>query len=521
VKYVLVVFLVLISSVSYAANQWKGVTSAKGLCTACTSSPPAWKDHPAMIAWWPFDDTGPPYVNMATASPCGSDCDLSQTGTIDEGGTDTAYLRQGTSYIQGQSGDMASCEIGTCQSLDRNFQSLAMGCWFDSDTALFGFNMMMGVRDVELDTRTYELATNNITNVRGVGCDGSGMPNLGVSGLSDTAVNSDFYVCSWEYENSLTRASYFNWNLNDSQTASSAGAINLKTSHGGLLNGPTADGVFFVFTDFTPINYGRADSCWVFDGYLDNDEACFLCSCGVDGVSGGCVCNGDTFANTGRNTTRCDSCTLPSSCQNAWPKHWNKLQWGDNNHDGALKLGCVGDSNTDDNFFPLSYGSVKACEHMKNNYVWDSRFAIANYGVSATTACSSAANHMDSQITSAIADGMDAVLIAFGTNDMKTVTCTSPQDTVNCLLAGYRRLEAVGITAYVATVPPRYDSGECNAGDNAAANVIIRNTFPSNRIVDFDTDFPSTLFASDGLHTEYDGNRRRGARTYSAMTAAN
>jgi len=83
----------------------------------------------------------------------------------------------------------------------------------------------------------------------------------------------------------------------------------------------TADGVTPATRFSLATNQGAADfyldDAFVYNGALSDEDFCRVCSCGVDGSA--CSCDGTAWADEGRNSASCGSCTLPNTCNEATP----------------------------------------------------------------------------------------------------------------------------------------------------------------------------------------------------------
>jgi hypothetical protein len=112
------------------------------------------------------------------------------------------------------------------------------------------------------------------------------------------------------------------------KSASGASTVRIgQWSGSGTLNNNTA-GTAATVADATTVRFtifggargtvaGNVDMCGWDATNLDDASLCKICSCGVDGSL--CTCSGTSFATTGRRTTDCGTCTLPSDCTASTP----------------------------------------------------------------------------------------------------------------------------------------------------------------------------------------------------------
>ena len=115
---------------------------------------------------------------------------------------------------------------------------------------------------------------------------------------------------------------------------------------------------------------------------------------------------------------------------------------------------------------------------------------------------------------------MDALIAAFGTNDLRT---SSNEE----IVAGYQQLIAAAapIKTFIATVPP-YTGSDAALYDATARvpqiNQLIRFTFPAWQVIDFDTGFTSEYFdyndsPGDGVHLNKSGQILRALRAWNVI----
>jgi lysophospholipase L1-like esterase len=203
--------------------------------------------------------------------------------------------------------------------------------------------------------------------------------------------------------------------------------------------------------------------------------------------------------------------TLASSC--LW----------DVNEDGRIVVACLGDSNTAP-FVGFWCESV-AAEHPDITFV--------NYAVPGARAIGGE-NDGRAQLARAVAGekgpAPDFVVLAFLTNDIGGVGAISAEEAVGRVEALVDEAGALGIPAFVATVPPRFlsrpeGSGTCAPNPGAtpiieAANVLLRERISPDWLIDFDSGFTCPEdYHLDGVHISVAGQEKRAARAAEILFA--
>ncbi len=197
----------------------------------------------------------------------------------------------------------------------------------------------------------------------------------------------------------------------------------------------------------------------------------------------------------------------------------HELVFGDNNGDGLLKLGCIGDSNT---FFQWTY-PASWCQ-VVDDAIYDERFVTSLHAGLGATAQDKPGVDNDAFffLQQAIAAGDDAAILAFGTND---VAFFDPSNVwagaLNVLLA-YLDLDeiaqAAGVTLYIGLTPPRLHPNT-PPGSVEAVNTLVQAAFPADRVIDFYGGFGATDLESDQIHLTLQAKIKRGRRAAEFLTA--
>lgn len=196
---------------------------------------------------------------------------------------------------------------------------------------------------------------------------------------------------------------------------------------------------------------------------------------------------------------------------------WDTGRLRDRDGDGRIRVVCLGDSNTES---PPGV-APSWCDRLggEGAALGDPRVRVVNRGLGGATARASA-----SVLPAAVPlryalenDAPDAVLLAFGTNDV--LAGEDPPAVAAALDAlALRALEA-GAEPFVALLPPvqppQRDANEAVQRVNA----LLRERWSAARILDFHTGFGPDLF-EDAVHLSDAGQRRRAALAAAALRRA-
>jgi len=181
--------------------------------------------------------------------------------------------------------------------------------------------------------------------------------------------------------------------------------------------------------------------------------------------------------------------------------------FADVNGDGVYRLACLGDSNT--------AAMSSWCERLVE-MIDDRAFDVVNVAVPGATVVSPN-RHFDSdatmQLEQVLADDVDAVLLAFGTNDR--IQGRTPARVVQAYLELDEVAAAAGLSYFLATTPPM--SGCVGEGCTLifATNALVRDAFPG-RVVEFFDGFTVEHF-SDNLHLNDLGQDMRAVRALEVL----
>jgi hypothetical protein len=186
--------------------------------------------------------------------------------------------------------------------------------------------------------------------------------------------------------------------------------------------------------------------------------------------------------------------------------------FADSNGDGVYRLGCVGDSNTAAPFA----GVMKWCEKLRD-LIDDPDFEIVNVAVAGATVVTPNLrfdSDATKQMVTAIDRQIDAVVLAFGTNDV------FQGRTNDEILAAYLYQQdvatAAGIEFFLATTPPISGCPSPSCPTITAGNALLRMNFP-DRVIEFFDGFTLGYFNPDGYHLNDTGQTLRAERAFTAL----
>lgn len=264
----------------------------------------------SFITIWSLDEaTGSTRV-ASSASSCGTagtDCNLTETGTVlfdpgpskQEGDGSARYNENGSNTL--------SCADVTCDELDfTSGGSFTAGCWiypqspetasdadiFDNESTNAGYSLDRGI-------------TNN--SVRCTVGDAGGAVTA-ESATNAVQTLDTWYHATCQYDNTANAIQVYvdgatsGSSATQDDIAADTAAFNLGRSVGG--SSPWS---------------GLLDECFVTSSVLTSAQICRICSCQIDGSL--CRCDPDSptaYSDSGRNTSECGSCSLPS-CNAAAP----------------------------------------------------------------------------------------------------------------------------------------------------------------------------------------------------------
>lgn len=196
----------------------------------------------------------------------------------------------------------------------------------------------------------------------------------------------------------------------------------------------------------------------------------------------------------------------------------HEIAFGDNNGDGLLTLGCVGDSNT---FFQWIY-PASWCQ-VVDDAIYDERFVTTLHAGLGATAQDKPTSTNDAYflLQQAIDAGDDAAILAFGTNDVAFFDPSNVWAGAWNVLLAYLDLDQIaqsaGVTLYIGLTPPRLHPST-PPGSVEAVNALVQAAFPPERVIDFYGGFGAGDLESDQIHLTLQGKIKRGRRAAEFLT---
>lgn len=268
--------------------------------TNADTSPANWSGD--FIAVWEMDEASS--ATRASTGTCTTDCALANTGSVTKD-TTSGHFAFGTGGAAADSAlsDNLSCAASTCDEIKLNAVGGATwGCYGYVPTDGEQGQMLSWTTAATRWNIQRTTANNNVTcQVREAG---------GTLRSANTALNTwvaadrVFAACTFDDANNELKA----YTANTAGTATSTSDIGNTTT--GNFQAAGGD------SGWT----GTVDTCFIEDHELSDTDLCRICSCGINGALGSCLCTGGgtAYTNSGLNASECGSCTLPS-CNKAHP----------------------------------------------------------------------------------------------------------------------------------------------------------------------------------------------------------
>ena len=183
----------------------------------------------------------------------------------------------------------------------------------------------------------------------------------------------------------------------------------------------------------------------------------------------------------------------------------------DLNHDGEVRIACLGDSNT-----ALVHSSYKWCE-LVQDAVRPRGWKTYNYGFTGTTITRTGRTMPDgtpiyaskwvARARTEVAP--DVAVLAYLTNDV--LIGVAPVIAVAALESEYDLLRHAGVRVLVALCPPFFPKEPDHSAEVAEINRRIVEAFPRADVVDFHDGMVAADYAPDGIHIKASGQEKRAA----------
>jgi len=194
---------------------------------------------------------------------------------------------------------------------------------------------------------------------------------------------------------------------------------------------------------------------------------------------------------------------------------WDDRRLRDRNGDGRIAIACLGDSNTQ----PLERGPRKWCEILADLAASRGWRVVNRAEGGATAVRFGSLITGDEQLEYALReDAVDAVILAYGTNDVRLPDATTERVMFN-YTSLWRRAYEAGVDVFAALTPPTRSNPPETLAAITHLNTLLQQTFPPSRVIDFFSGVAETDF-DDELHLGAAGQRQRAERAYAVLAAA-
>jgi lysophospholipase L1-like esterase len=189
----------------------------------------------------------------------------------------------------------------------------------------------------------------------------------------------------------------------------------------------------------------------------------------------------------------------------------------DLNHDGEVRIACLGDSNTQ-----LLHVPAKWCE-LVQDAVRERAWKTFNYGFTGTTITRTGRTLPDGTplyasmwIARARTEvAPDVAVLAYLTNDV--LIGVAPGIAVDALEYEYDLLRHHGLRVLVALCPPFFPKEADHSAAVAEINRRIVEAFPAVDVIDFHDGMVAADYGPDGIHIKGSGQEKRAAAALAAL----
>jgi alpha-tubulin suppressor-like RCC1 family protein/lysophospholipase L1-like esterase len=182
---------------------------------------------------------------------------------------------------------------------------------------------------------------------------------------------------------------------------------------------------------------------------------------------------------------------------------WDDGRIRDRDGDGQIRVACLGDSNT-----RRRRGGPRGWCGRLGDALPSDRWQVVNRGLGgATVATRASLRNAEGQLTYAIEnDAPDAVILAFGTNDL--LADVPSAEIVDAYRSHALRIYEAGALPFVALTPPVQPASHALNARVRELNGALRAAFAPERLIDFWSGFGAADF-TDALHLGDAGHERR------------
>jgi len=179
----------------------------------------------------------------------------------------------------------------------------------------------------------------------------------------------------------------------------------------------------------------------------------------------------------------------------------------DVNGDGVVRIGCLGDGNTAWQSTSRGWCELVIPALEKTNV---ERLNLAQTGATAAAGTPSGVEQVDR----AVAGNVDAVILAFGTEDLGSGK-KSPEEVVAAYQELAKKAEAAKILVFIGSIPSHPEAP--NDAATGRAGALLAKSFPE--VIDFASGFEKRDFDEDGTKLNWMGQVKRANRAYLFLVA--
>ncbi len=260
----------------------------------------------SFVAVYDCENSGNLGLNeTAVGMGCGTDCDLTNNNTVTQNTTDFVTGSASCDFASA-SDQFLDCAAATCEETLVAGPSHTFGCWArpdgePNDTEIMGNRFSGSAGGARMRSQGNEAIRSEMGD--------------GTSNFTNVHDGGDFADATWTHAVQRLDADGAGEWVGFADAVEDGGPTAVTTD----MAAGSGDFVLSSATGSADWN-GELDECWVIADVLTNAEICRICSCGIDGTAGPCVCDGATYTDEGRNDSSdpgCSSCSLVGVACNA------------------------------------------------------------------------------------------------------------------------------------------------------------------------------------------------------------
>jgi len=248
------------------------------------------------VAVWLMEEATSATRDNEAAASCGSNCDLSNSGSVEQDGTNYKEGTYSAHFTESDSDTLNCNHSTTCTGLDIS-PSQSFLAWVRLDNTAEN----LGFIDTLAASSGFEFIFGGSSSNSFECKVGDGADNVTATGSVNQSATTWYHA-----------ACVMDGSGNSIQIYTDGGTDGSAVTQQGV--GNIGESIFELAQDDGNLLDGNLDEVAVIDQALSAAEVCHICSCGVDGSL--CTATGTSpscsYDDTGRNATDCSSCTLPA-----------------------------------------------------------------------------------------------------------------------------------------------------------------------------------------------------------------